>query len=87
MYWAASNECTVAADGDAMSGIEIEHVLSLIDESISSNKAEVRRDILNYLQTHGNELAHEIVEKGHGYIPTRLGQIRISQKDIESVLV
>ena len=68
-----------------MNGIQIEHVLDLIDCNIHTNMESLRGEILQYLLEHGDALAREISEKGYGEIPTHLGPIRISKEDVDAV--
>jgi len=67
-----------------MNGLEIQHVLDLIDCSIHANMVSVRGEIVKYLEEHGDELAAEVAKNGFGFIPTQLGPVKISQADLEA---
>lgn len=69
-----------------MNGLQIERVLEIIDSNIDTHMAGVRADILAYLGAHGDEIAHQISEKGYGEIPTRNGPIRISKEDVQAAV-
>jgi hypothetical protein len=71
------------ADGDSMNGMEILRMLELIDGSIHANMDSVREEIVAYLNNSGDELLEEISKNGFGYIPTRLGRVKISEADLK----
>jgi hypothetical protein len=67
-----------------MNGIQIEHVLGLIDSNIHVNMESVRSEILEYLTVNGDTLAQQISERGYAVIPTRVGEVRVSQEDLKA---
>jgi len=72
------------ADGDHMNGLEVQRMLDVIDGSIHANMDSVRVEILEYLQENGDALLGEISKNGFGYIPTRLGRVKISADDLKA---
>jgi len=74
---------TARIEGELMNGIQIEHLLSLIDCSIDANMLSLHGEVLNYLKEHRDDLAREILENGYGKIQTRIGPVRISKEDLE----
>lgn len=67
-----------------MSGLEIQHVLDLIESSIHANMDSVRDEILHYLQENSDQLAAEVLKNGYAIIPTHLGPVRISEDDLKA---
>lgn len=67
-----------------MNGIQIEHLLDLIDSNIQASMELVRPQILKYLTDNGDELARQIAEKGFGEIPTSAGVVRVTQEDLKA---
>jgi hypothetical protein len=70
-----------------MNGIQLEQVLNLIDSNIQVNMESVRAEVLDYLTKHRDDLAHQISEKGCAVIPTQIGDVTVSRKDLEPVHV
>jgi hypothetical protein len=67
-----------------MNGIQIEHLLSLIDGNIQTSMQWVRPDIVDYLSKHSDDLAQEIAHNGYGVIPTRAGEVKVSREDLKA---
>lgn len=68
-----------------MNGLQLEGVLALIDSNIHSNMDSVRQEVLDYLREHADDLAEEIAKNGCGVIPTRIGSLMVTRKDLEAV--
>lgn len=69
---------------NAMNGTQIEHLLELIDKNIDASMAKLYPEILEYLQTHSEELVNQIAENGFGEIKTQAGSMRISKEDLQA---
>lgn len=67
-----------------MNGIQIEHMLDLIDCNIDSSMREVYPEIVKYLRDHMDDLARQISDHGYAEIATSVGTIRISKEDVEA---
>lgn len=67
-----------------MNGIQIEHLLDLIDSNINASMELVRPQIIAYLTEHGDDLARQIAENGFGVIPTSAGEVKVTQEDLKA---
>ena len=70
-----------------MNGIQIEHILNVIEEKSDQNRAVVRQEIAAYLQEHMQDVAKDIAINGVALIPTTLGEIEITMKDLNLLAV
>ncbi|WP_158821067.1 hypothetical protein [Granulicella sp. S156] len=70
-----------------MNGIQIEHILNVIEEKSDQNRAVVRQEIAIYLREHMQDVANDIASKGVARIPTTLGEIEITMKDLNLLAV
>jgi DNA topoisomerase VI subunit B len=69
-----------------MNGIQIQHVLSLLEEkSAYKNRILLRQELVKYLELHMDDVAKDLTTKGEATIPTSLGGIKLTTKDLEMV--
>lgn len=68
-----------------MNGIQIENILTLIDRNLENSMESVRGEVLHYLQDHGDALARDISRNGWAAIPTRLGDVKVTRKDLAAI--
>lgn len=69
-----------------MNGIQIQHVLSLLEEkSAYKNRILLREELVKYLELHMNDVAKDLATNGETTIPTSLGGIKLTTKDLEMV--
>ncbi len=69
-----------------MNGVQIEHILNLLEEkSADRNRPMLRREVVTYLESHMAEVAGRLVESGEVTIPTSFGGIRLTKADLELV--
>lgn len=68
-----------------MNGIQIEHVLNLIDDNIVRNRQQIRHEVLSYLEQHPDDIAKKLAEDGQILIPTSYGKIKLTTEDLKMV--
>lgn len=62
--------------------MELEHVLTLIDENILSCMESMRAEVLAYLRGNAEQLTREIATRGYGDIPTHVGILKVRTEDL-----
>jgi hypothetical protein len=72
-----------------MNGIQIEHILNLIEDKAESNRYSIRREVTDYLKNETNmrDVAKELAEKGQVVIPTTYGGITLTTEDLKLAAV
>lgn len=72
-----------------MNGIQIEHILNLIEDKAESNRYSIRREVTDYLKdkTHMRAVVQELAEKGQVAIPTTYGGIMLTTEDLKLAAV
>ena len=67
-----------------MNGVQIEHILYLLEQkSADKNRPMIRRELVEYLESHMDEVATRVANKGEMTIPTSLGGIKLTLADLE----
>jgi hypothetical protein len=65
-----------------MNGIQIEHILNLIEDKTENNRHTIRREVAEYLKLHMQEVADGLASDGQVVIPTSYGSIRLRTEDL-----
>lgn len=65
-----------------MNGIQIEHLLNLIEDQASSSRPYVRRELAEFINDHKAEIVEELARYGETSIPTSYGAIRLTREDL-----
>lgn len=69
-----------------MNGREIEHLLSVMDENITSSRAYLRSEILSYFQDHESEVLAELRSAHKVAVPTSAGEVSIKLSDLQALI-
>ncbi len=69
-----------------MNGREIEHLLSVIDESILRGKASLRAEIMRYLCEHEHEVIDSLQTTSKVVIPTTSGPVELLLPQLEALV-
>jgi len=65
-----------------MGGIQIENLLALMEGTKPFDRAEARREVLEYLKVHMAAVAADIEEKGEAVIQTASGTFILTKDDL-----
>jgi hypothetical protein len=65
-----------------MNGIQIEHILNLIEDKTAANRNIIRREVAEYLKLNMREVANAIALSGQVVIPTTYGGIKLTTEDL-----
>jgi hypothetical protein len=65
-----------------MGGIQIENLLALMEGDKPFDRAEARREVLEYLKVHMTTVAADIEKKGEAVIPTTSGTFILTRDDL-----
>jgi hypothetical protein len=72
-----------AGAGDiVMGGLQIGNLLNLMEANSSFNADKARREVLEYLNGHMDDVAAELKEKGEAVIQTSSGSFRLTKDDL-----
>ena len=66
-----------------MNGIQIEHILNLVEESSAFNRQFIRREVADYLRTNMQVVVDALATKGETVIPTSYGGIKLTTEDLD----
>ena len=69
-----------------MNGREIEHLLTLMDENITSGRASLRSEILSYFQDHESLVLAELRSAHKVAVPTSAGEVNIKLSDLQALI-
>lgn len=65
-----------------MNGMQIDHLLGLIDANVDASMKTLRPEIVAYLSENIDKVADQIEQDGTAEIPTRYGTVTISREDV-----
>jgi len=65
-----------------MNGIQIERILTMIDESLDITKGEV----LRYITENQDEIVVQLERDGEAWVPTSAGRVRIPLSVVEEAV-
>jgi len=65
-----------------MGGIQIGNLLNLMEANAPLNADKARREVLDYLRRHMDDVAAELEEKGEAIIQTSSGSFRLTKDDL-----
>ncbi len=65
-----------------MNGLQIEHILDLIEQKSRQNRPLVRREISGYLRGHEEVILDQLAKYGEASIPTTFGSIKLTTEDL-----
>jgi hypothetical protein len=69
-----------------MGGIQIEHMLSLLDDKLTAKDRELMRtEVAVYINKNMDSVVSSLAEGGAAVIPTSNGNIRLTKADLELV--
>ena len=66
-----------------MNGIQIEHLLNIVDDKSASNRSLIRREAAEYLKQNMESIVRRLSDTGEALIPTSNGAIRLTVADLE----
>jgi hypothetical protein len=65
-----------------MGGLQIGNLLNLMETNSSFNEDKARREVLQYLKKHMDDVAADLEEKGEAIIQTSSGSFRLTKDDL-----
>jgi len=68
-----------------MNGIQIEHVLNVIEDKSASNRGTIRREAAVYLRDNIVDVVNNLASDGETIIPTSYGGLKLTKADLELV--
>lgn len=68
-----------------MNGIQIEHILNVVEDRSAYNRAAIRREVGDYLRANMGTVVADLSAHGKITIKTTYGDIDLSKADLESV--
>lgn len=68
-----------------MNGIQIEHILNLIEEKSAFNRDAIRREVTAYLRDNMAAVVDTLATKGEAVIPTSYGGMKLTKADLDLV--
>jgi KaiC/GvpD/RAD55 family RecA-like ATPase len=69
-----------------MSGSELLKMMKRMDENAEQTTRLVAQEVSSYIETHQSGVARQLKVNGEAQVPTSVGSIRITLKDIEEGL-
>ncbi len=61
----------------SMSGVEIEHMLKIIDANVDLNRLALQKEVLQYIREHEVDVLTQLESNGEASIPTSKGSVTI----------
>jgi hypothetical protein len=68
-----------------MNGVQIEHILNLIEDKSAYNREGIRREVAAYLTTNMTVVVDSLADKGEAIIPTTYGGLKLTKADLDLV--
>jgi hypothetical protein len=68
-----------------MNGIQIEHILNLIEDKTAFNREAIRREVATYLRTYMADVVNSLATSGEVIIPTTYGGMKLTKADLNLV--
>ena len=68
-----------------MNGIQIEHILNLLEDKSPVDRLAIRREVTAYLQANMHEAVRALTANGEITIPTKHGDIRVTEADLNLI--
>lgn len=68
-----------------MNGIQIEHILNVVEDRSAYNRAAIRREVGEYLRANIDTVVAALASSGKITIKTSYGDIDLTKTELESV--
>ena len=68
-----------------MNGLQIEHILDLIEQNSARNRPLLRQEISGYLVENEETILTQLARFGEASIPTTFGSIKLTRDDLALV--
>jgi hypothetical protein len=69
-----------------VNGREVEHVLSLIEQNVSSNRVLLRSEIFRFIEKHQDEVVAQLRRSASVRIPTSYGEMTLDLADLRKAV-
>jgi hypothetical protein len=68
-----------------MTGLQVEHILNLIEEKTAASRHQIRRQVAAYLRDADNmrHVVQTLADEGEVEIPTDYGPIKLTKEELE----
>ncbi len=65
-----------------MNGIQIEHILDVVEQKSAQNRLLVRREVLSFLAQNEASILDQLAKLGEASIPTSYGSVKLTTEDL-----
>ncbi len=65
-----------------MNGIQIEHILNVVEQKSAQNRLLVRREVLSFLAQNEALILDQLAKLGEVSIPTSYGSVKLTTEDL-----